>query len=394
MPAKPLTTHGSVDAAACTRPRDRQPGLDLLRALAIVLVVLYHGGIFGFTLPGDVQRFGWVGVDLFFVLSGYLIGGQLLAPLASGKRLDLPRFFGRRALRILPAYLFMLGIYAVLPGWREYPSMPPTWRFLTFVQNLGLHGGTAFSHAWSLCVEAQFYLALPFLLLAVVPRRHGGLVLAGVVILAGVALRAVLAHLNLRDGEMPGRAFQTLIYYPTWTRLDPLVFGVGLAGLEQFRPRWWTWLMDAAPWLWLPGVGVIAFGLWLGEGDLTVGVCAWQFPLIALGMAALLVGAVSPQLPLQRVPVPGAAAVAGGAYSVYLSHKLVMHGVAACCAAFGLPQTTALAHTLNLAAIALVGAGLFWAVERPFLRLRGRVLVKRCADALTTGSSDRKTTTT
>lgn len=270
----------------------------------------------------------------------------------------------------------MLVVYAVLPGWREYPTMPPTWRFLTFVQNLGLHGGTAFSHAWSLCVEVQFYLALPFLLRAVVPRRHGGFFLAGTVFLAGVALRAVLAHLNLRDGEVPGRAFQMLIYYPTWTRLDPLIFGVGLAGLEQFRPHGWTRLMDAASWLWLPGVGLIAFGLWLGEGGLTVVVCAWQFPLIALGMAAWLVGAVSPRLPFHRVPVPGAATLAGGAYSVYLSHKLTMHGVAACCATWELPLTTVSAFALNLIAIALVGAGLFWAVERPFLCLRGRVLVK------------------
>lgn len=75
MPAKPLATHGSMDTEARAQPRVRQPGLDRLRAVAIVLVVLYHDGLFGFTFPGGVQRFGWVGVDLFFVLSGYLIGG-------------------------------------------------------------------------------------------------------------------------------------------------------------------------------------------------------------------------------------------------------------------------------------------------------------------------------
>jgi peptidoglycan/LPS O-acetylase OafA/YrhL len=57
--------------------RQRQPGLDLLRAMAIVFVVVYHAGLFGFELPFRIQRFGWIGVDLFFVLSGYLIGGQL-----------------------------------------------------------------------------------------------------------------------------------------------------------------------------------------------------------------------------------------------------------------------------------------------------------------------------
>src|SRR5438876_2166388 len=71
--------------------RERQPGLDLLRALAVIIVTLYHAGIMGFPLAGRVHRFGWIGVDLFFVLSGYLIGGQLLAPLARHQPLKLGR---------------------------------------------------------------------------------------------------------------------------------------------------------------------------------------------------------------------------------------------------------------------------------------------------------------
>ena len=144
--------------------RERQPGLDLLRALAIVVVVIYHAGIMGFPLSGNVHRFGWIGVDLFFVLSGYLIGGQLLAPLLRGQRIYLGTFFARRALRIMPAYFVVLAIYFLLPSLREYPEMSqPLWKFLLSVQNIALHGGTAFSHAWSLAVEDQFYLVLPFL---------------------------------------------------------------------------------------------------------------------------------------------------------------------------------------------------------------------------------------
>src|SRR5213592_349665 len=118
--------------------RERQPGLALLRALAIIVVVIYHAALFGFKLPGRVDRFGWVGVDLFFVLSGYLIGGQLLAPVARGQPISFGRFFARRALRILPAYLVVLTIYFLLPSWREYPEMFPPWKFLLSVQNIGL----------------------------------------------------------------------------------------------------------------------------------------------------------------------------------------------------------------------------------------------------------------
>jgi len=114
--------------------RERQPGLDLLRALAIIVVVIYHAGIMGFPMPGRVDRWGWIGVDLFFVLSGYLIGGQLLAPLARDRRINLGRFFARRALRIMPAYFVVLAVYFLLPPLREYPEMSqPLWKFLLSV---------------------------------------------------------------------------------------------------------------------------------------------------------------------------------------------------------------------------------------------------------------------
>src|SRR5437588_7214803 len=106
--------------------RERQPGLDLLRAFAIIVVVIYHAGIMGFPLPGRVHRFGWIGVDLFFVLSGYLIGGQLLAPLARDQSIQLGRFFARRALRIMPAYFAVLAIYFLLPWWPQFPEMFPS----------------------------------------------------------------------------------------------------------------------------------------------------------------------------------------------------------------------------------------------------------------------------
>src|SRR5204863_8059852 len=173
--------------------RPRQPGLDLLRALAIIVVVIYHAGIMGFPLPGRIHRFGWIGVDLFFVLSGYLIGGQLLAPLARDQQIDLPRFFARRALRIMPAYFAVLGIYFLLPSWREYPEISPLWKFVMSVQNLGLHGGTAFSHAWSLAVEDQFYLLLPIILILVSKSASARIIIPSVIVVGGILLRAFLA---------------------------------------------------------------------------------------------------------------------------------------------------------------------------------------------------------
>jgi peptidoglycan/LPS O-acetylase OafA/YrhL len=352
----------------------RQPGLDLLRAIAIVMVVWYHSAGFGFGLPYDVHRFGWVGVDLFFVLSGYLIGGQILGQLQERDSFRFGRFYARRALRILPAYLVVLAVYFLLPTWRERQVISPLWKFLLSVQNILLQPGTAFSHAWSLAVEDQFYLVLPLLLFGLVRRRKMAMAIPGLIFMGGLLLRAGLASWKAdASGQSPGKEYYLWIYYPTWSRLDPLVFGVVLAALERHRASWWSRLTGAAPWLWLPALGMIAGGLYFHERAPTVASCVWSFPMIAIGMALLLVCSVSPRLPFHRRPVPGAAFLARVAYSVYLSHKLVVHFVAGLCTRYAVAPSSFTAIVALDVAIVLCGTALYFAVERPFLQLRNRI---------------------
>ena len=177
----------------------------------------------------------------------------------------------------MPAYFAILAIYFLLPSWREYSEMSqPLWKFLLSVQNIALHGGTAFSHAWSLAVEDQFYLALPFILLFLFRRPRAAILIPCLIVIGGITLRAFLAAQNpsVDGGGVSFRGFQAWIYYPTWTRLDPLVFGVVLAAIEKFRPTCWKHITNFAPWLGLPALGLIAFALSLGETDnLTVAAC-------------------------------------------------------------------------------------------------------------------------
>jgi peptidoglycan/LPS O-acetylase OafA/YrhL len=335
----------------------------------------------GFPMPGQVHRWGWIGVDLFFVLSGYLIGGQLLRQLAKVRaglpsRLHLGRFFARRALRILPAYLVTLAIYFALPSWREYPQMAqPLWKFLLSLQNIALHGGTAFSHAWSLALEDQFYFALPFILLALNRRARGAILVPCIIVIAGVLLRTFLAWQNPNgSGGVSFRGFQAWIYYPTWTRLDPLVLGVALAAIEKFRPRWWKQLTNIAPFVWVPGIALIVWALWLGEGDyINFAACIWQFPLLACGFAALLVCAKSDRLPLRRYKVPGAAFIASIAYSAYLVQKLAIHFTAQACARYNIDTASPFALVLVELCVYVAAIILFFAVERPFLQTRKRI---------------------
>src|SRR5690348_482903 len=149
-------------------PAPRQHGLDLVRAAAIASVMIYHANTM-MLVPGQAPwliSFGWMGVDLFFVLSGFLIASQLLKPFASGARPDYGRFFARRALRTIPAFAVVVIVYFVFPRLRETPLIQPFWQFATFTENLLFKptGPKAFDQVWSLCVEEQFYLLFPLVL--------------------------------------------------------------------------------------------------------------------------------------------------------------------------------------------------------------------------------------
>ena len=159
--------------------------------------------------------------------------------------------------------------------------------------------------------------------------------------------------------------------YPTYSRLDSLTIGVSLAAIESFRPQRWSALMKSARWIWLPGITAIVVALILAENGLSVISSALGFSLVAIGMGTFLVCAVSPNLPLSRVSVPGAAFVATVAYSLYLSHKLPIHWLEQISVAHSVPF--ALSYPLMLAAILIIGSALLFAVERPFLQVRQRV---------------------
>ncbi len=134
-------------------------GLDHLRALAIVFVFLFHYFIISGGQPEwlpDFAKFGWTGVDLFFVLSGFLISSQLFAQIKQGQNISFRQFFLKRFFRIVPAFLVTVGLYFCLPFFREKESLPPLWKFLTFTQNW-TESKKEISHACRF-VSRNFYL--------------------------------------------------------------------------------------------------------------------------------------------------------------------------------------------------------------------------------------------
>lgn len=228
----------------------RVSGLDLLRAAAILCVMRFHTS--GLQLPlAGVARYGWMGVDLFFALSGYLIASQLFKTYLAGRtslypRAPLRHFYIRRACRILPAYLVVLTLYFAVPVFREEPGIASLWSFLSFTENFVIDyaNSQAFSHAWSLCVEEHFYLLLPVILALLLRWRSARIALsAGAgVLLGGMLLRWLLwRHLShIDDPDDYIVAYIERIYYPTYTRLDGLLVGVCLAATKWLRPARWA----------------------------------------------------------------------------------------------------------------------------------------------------------
>ncbi|HEX8941439.1 MAG TPA: acyltransferase, partial [Candidatus Limnocylindrales bacterium] len=214
----------------------RLSGLDGLRAVAVAAVLLYHADVG--LLPG-----GFLGVDLFFVISGFLITVLLLVEWQATGRLDLPAFWLRRARRLLPAlYALLLGVLAfavlVLPG--EVARLRgDAAAALGYITNWYLVVGqqsyfdaigrpSPLRHLWSLAVEEQFYVGWPILLAGLLALRRPRLAFAATVGLAALS-GAWMAVLFVPDAD-PSRA-----YYGTDTRLAGLLIGAALAFLWSCR---------------------------------------------------------------------------------------------------------------------------------------------------------------
>jgi peptidoglycan/LPS O-acetylase OafA/YrhL len=360
----------------------RLAGLDTLRALAIALVFAHHYQVFisGRATFGWASTVGWVGVDLFFVLSGYLIADQLLAGLVRGQRLSLRAFYTRRALRTLPVFWVVLAAYFLWPAVMGGRTPPALWRFLSFTQNIGLPPGTAFSHAWSLCVEEQFYLVLPLVLLAGLrfgfTRWHGWALLVGLT-LAGMATRAWLWGQYGLEADDAVAGYHPHLYYATIARADEFLPGVAVALLQHAHPAQWQRLMQRGQALLVLGLLACAALLaallkfyYIDGYGYGFAMTTFGYSFNAMAFALLVMAALSPHSALARWRVPGARQLALWSYSIYLSHKAVGHIVKQWMAPVA-PDSGWLLLAVVVASLA-VGWALHRAVETPFMRLRQR----------------------
>jgi peptidoglycan/LPS O-acetylase OafA/YrhL len=208
----------------------RNKRLDILRCIAVFSVMILHGNIWPFF--GNI---GWVGVDLFFVLSGFLISGLLFSEYKTRNSISFKRFFIRRGLKIYPAFYLFLLLTAMLSR-IVFRTLSPATNYLHevfFVQNYW-HG--VWDHTWTLAVEEHFYIFLPVLLLILVrfssnlqdPFRALPWIFAVVALLC-IAFRAASVYLGIPN-------YHTA-YTASHDRMDSLFFGALLGYFDHFRPH-------------------------------------------------------------------------------------------------------------------------------------------------------------
>lgn len=228
-------------------------GLDLLRALAILIVVDAHSAIaLGRFHTGNLlHQFLPDGVELFFVLSGFLIGGILIRIYEKQQKMSGPlilNFWTRRWFRTLPAYYFVLAgliLVNLIRAWRSglHHTLPDKWtlaKYVVFLQNFATYVPDFFPETWSLAIEEWSYLVLPTLLLAWHliapkrwPRRYVVLAVILTVILGTNALRLIQAiRIPISEGELGYRGI-------VLTRLDAISYGVLAAYIKQYHLSLW-----------------------------------------------------------------------------------------------------------------------------------------------------------
>jgi peptidoglycan/LPS O-acetylase OafA/YrhL len=362
------------------------PALDGIRGIAIILVLFHHLTLYRPTRGLDgwiasVPLIGWSGVDLFFVLSGFLITGILIDARSSERYFS--SFYARRTLRIFPLYYLVvfvsLVVLPLVPAWHQVmvgmDAPPPQWPYWSYLTNFAV-AERDFRHgildvAWSLAIEEQFYIVWAAVVWLCPPRWLGALC-------AALVLGAPLA----RVGAVAGGAEPVAVYVLTWYRADALATGALLAWLA--RRGWMPWLASIAPRVAIGALaGLVAVVVidgdtwWWGPWMQRVG-----FSLLAITGAAMLVAAVAKppgSLWPRMLSANWLRAFGKYSYCLYLIHLPVMRLVRTFVlpedqfAAFGSPWAGQLVFYALATIPAFAVAWLSWRVfEGPILKLKNR----------------------
>lgn len=361
-------------------------GLDVLRLLAILLVLGRHMSLAPDTWPSvsrafiaTWQRGGWVGVDLFFVLSGFLVSGLLFTEYKSRQRLSVGRFYMRRGWKIYPPFFLLIAITVIAAMIQGRPIQRSQLASeLTFFQS---YFPGMWAHTWSLAVEEHFYLLLPIALLLILRLNRK----------SKAPLEPVFATALCVAAGALGLRLITWYFDPTFSflrhnfashlRLDSLFFGVAISyayhfhtdRFESLRP--WRWPLMLGGFLLLSPPFVFPL-------ESTPFIYTAGFTLFYLGSGMVMVGVLLSDTPRNRV-WRLAAAIGAYSYSIYLWHLYVAStGVRLVERVAGAPLGYGAAAATYVLGALVVGTIMARIVEIPTLKLRNRLFPARDRGAI------------
>jgi peptidoglycan/LPS O-acetylase OafA/YrhL len=362
------------------------PWLDLLRTLAVATVILMHGygalrtpGMPSVGIIANFMNNGWVGVDLFFVLSGFLIASSLIRLQAKSQSVNYKDYLLQRALRILPAYYAVLLLVVV----GAFPFYE--------VSNIGL-GGRVFYHVlllqdylisninvvfWSLGVEEKFYLIAPILVglfaLANSPKKF---ILLCLVLICISPIARYVAYLQVPERPMSPLMFGRFLRTPFHACLDPLIVGVALAAINAMDIKILKTKAAKLALLCLFGVMIVVLGSHNFRSTINLADVIWQPIGIAFLFGAMVYVAV--QLQNEKMPFEWFfRIIARLSFTLYLLHYPLIPLSKNLSEAHG---GSAIVFWIYFLALSMSASlALHYAVEKPFLILKKRVARKPVA---------------
>ena len=371
-----LTHRNDLETVRAERPnwlhRGQVPGLDGLRAIAVLLVVMTHAhhsnGFPESPLLNYVFHEGHIGVDIFFVISGFLITTLLVREFDRDGKINLKRFYTRRFIRIIPAYACLLTVVAIAQRLGYFDLKPRDWiGALTYTTNFLYKPSWELGHSWSLSVEEHFYMLWPFVL------YFGGIkagwrfgvgcmvvcCLLRTAIAFGVPALIFPAGTTLHDVSYCARMAENW----TFTRLDTISFGCVLA-LASRSDRWRDWLdrftNPEMMWIYL-----VAFCVSLTFTQSSkYNLCA-SYTLNGFLIAMMIWGCIRSEGTLKRIlSIPLFVAVGHASYSIYLWQQLSIN-----------PRLSGWIHRFpqNVPLAIAVGFTFYWILEKPLNRLKDRI---------------------
>jgi len=348
--------------------------LDFIRGIAIIAVMGFHfhtvhtGSALVAVIEYPLKSFGKEGVNLFFTLSGFLVGGLLLKQYARAGHIDARRFIIRRIFKIWPAY-YVLILFHVFAG--RHPTSTFLVQNLTHMQN---YLGTSITQTWSLAVEEHFYLFLPALLSVVVMLKlRANTILALLLAICAIVLAA--RCVVVAKGDLDAAFFYTQY------RIDSLLFGVILAAVYWMKPELYRRLASHKKTLIAMVVALVAW-LVLAIKDVPLDESI-GYTIQAIGFCALIVLTIEYSHKLRETRVFRAVAWIGVySYGIYLWHSLALAPgdmLIRKFAALHVPALAAWAPVLiaQFVIAIVIGYVTTRAVEFPFLRLRDAIFPAR-----------------